>query len=478
MTLTADPADRTPAHTSKLDRAALQHRLDELAAKHHVVGASFALLDGDDVIEIATGVANMRSGLPSTPQTLFQIGSVTKVFTATLVMQLVEQGKLDLDAPIARALPELRLSRPELTQTVTIRHLLTHTSGIDGDHFADMGRGDDVLELYVASCAQLPQLYTPGKLCSYSNAGWSILGRVVEVATGMTWDSALAGLLLQPLQCASTVTLPEQAIVHPVAIGHLPGEGADMTAPRPSPVWSLPRSLGPAGQICATAADVLRFARMHLDGGRAADGTQILSATTVASMQVPHVELIDPILGDFWALGWFGSDWEGGRSIGHDGNTIGQAAFLRLLPDHHVAATLLTTGGLSRAMYEELFSEVLADRAGVSVWRTPAVPEVPASIDLNVCAGTYERYGFRYEIAAGDDGTLTLTPHPTIDNPLLALVMTPQLRMVPHHGLTFVCYPPILPAARSTGTFAGVEDGRAQWVHIGGRLARRVDAVS
>ncbi len=478
MTLTADPADRVPAAASRLDRAALQQRLEELAAQHHVVAASFALLDRDEVIEVATGVANLRTGLRATPSTVFQIGSVTKVYTATLVLQLVEQGRLDLDAPIARALPELRLIAPELTETITIRHLLTHTSGIDGDHFADMGRGDDVLELYVASCAQLPQLYTPGDMCSYCNAGWSILGRVVEVATGKTWDGALRENLLQPLGCEATVTLPEEAILHSVAIGHLPGEGADVTAPRPSPAWSLPRALGPAGQICATAADVLRFARMHLDAGRAVDGTQVLSAETVARMQQPHIELIDRMLGDFWALGWFGSDLDGGRTIGHDGNTIGQAAFMRLLPDHNVAAVLLTSGGLSRAMYEDLFSEVLADRAGVILRRTPAVPDVPASVDLNTFAGTYQRHGFRYEIVAGDDGTLTLTPAITVDNPLLALAMVPTMRMVPLEGSTFVCYPPVLPQARATATFVDIENGRAQWLHMGGRLARRVDPVS
>src|SRR5258707_14925499 len=117
MTPTADPADRAPAAASRLDRAALQQRLEELAAQHHVVAASFALLAGDEVIEVATGVANLRTGLRATPSTLFQIGSITKVYTATLVLQLVEQGRLDLDAPIARALPELRLIAPELTET-------------------------------------------------------------------------------------------------------------------------------------------------------------------------------------------------------------------------------------------------------------------------------------------------------------------------------------------------------------------------
>jgi CubicO group peptidase (beta-lactamase class C family) len=456
------------------DSAALQRRLDLLAAQHRVVGASFAVLHGDEVVEAATGIANLRSGMPATTDTLFQIGSITKVYTATLVMQLAERGIIDLDAPIARALPELRLSAPEMVETITPRHLLSHTSGIDGDHFGDYGRGDDAVARYVASCAQLPQLYAPGEMCSYSNAGWVILGRAVEVATGTTWDRALADNLLQPLHCDASVTLPEQAILHPVAIGHLPGEGGDISAPRPTPVWALPRSVSPAGHIVATARDVLRFARMHLQGGRAADGTRVLDAQTVLAMQQPQVELVDHTLGDFWALGWFGSRLDGTGTIGHDGATIGQGAFLRLLPDHNMAVVLLTSGGLARALYEDLFSEVFAERAGVTLRRIPPVPAVPAAVDLDAFAGTYERYGFRYDISDNGDGTLTLTPALTVDDPLLALALLPELRMVPQQGSTFVCYSPKLPAARSTGTFAAVENGRAQWLHIGGRAARRV----
>jgi CubicO group peptidase (beta-lactamase class C family) len=477
MTVTADRRSSNPKGASRWDEAALQARLDELAAEHHVVAASFGLLHGDEVIEVATGVANLRSGLRATPATLFQIGSITKVYTATLVLQLAERGLLDLDAPVARALPELRLSPPELTEVITVRQLLTHTSGIDGDHFADFGDGHEAIKRYVASCAQLPQLFPPGQMCSYCNAGWVILGRVVEVALGVTWDQALRERLLQPLHCDASFTRAEEAILHPVAIGHLAGEGADLTAPRPTPRWSLPQALGPAGHIVATAGDVLRFARMHLDGGRTGDGVQILDAHTVGAMQQPHVDLIDRMLGDHWALGWFGSQLEGGRSVGHDGGTIGQSAYLRLLPDHNLAAVLLTSGGLGRALYEDLFSEVFVDRAGVTLWRTPAIPESIRSVDLDVYAGTYERYGFRYDIVAGDDRTLTLTPTVTVDEPLLALALLPPMRMVPLENQTFVCSPPVMPQARSTATFAGIENGSAQWVHVGGRLARRVRAA-
>jgi len=474
MALTAGPSRNDAPARPAMDRDGLQLRLDQLAARHHVVAASFGVLDGDEVTVVATGTANLRSGLAATPETLFQIGSITKVYTATLLMQLVARGLLDLDAPIARALPELRLADPALTETITPRHLMSHTSGIDGDHFADSGRGDDTVQRYVAGCAALPQLFAPGTICSYSNAGWVILGRVIEVALGTTWDRALSENLLGPLGCERSVTLPEEAILHPVAIGHLPGEGGDLAAPRPTPLWSLSRGLGPAGSIVASADDVLRFARMHLDGGCAGDGTAVLDPELVRAMQQPQIELVDHMLGDHWALGWFGAGWDGARSVGHDGGTIGQSAYLRLHPDHGVAAVLLTSGGLGRALHEDMIGEVFAERAGVTLRRTPEVPAAPSDTDLEACAGTYERYGFRYQVSVAGDGTLTLDPTVTVDEPLLALAMLPTLRMVPLRGTTFVCHPAGVPEARSTGTFAQFENGRAQWLHIGGRAARRV----
>ncbi len=130
---------------------------------------------------------------------------------------------------------------------------------------------------------------------------------------------------------------------------------------------------------------------------------------------------------------------------------------------------------MGRALNEELMSEVLQDSAGVTVRRTPEVPQTPAPIDLDTFTGTYERYGFRYDITDNGDGTLTLTPTLTVDEPLLALALVPPMRLVPRDALSFVAYPPVLPQARLTATFAGVEDGRAQWLHTGGRAQRRVD---
>src|SRR5262249_43460005 len=139
---------------ARIDAAHWQRRLAELAERHGVTGASLGILrlhpgHDDERVEAVYGVLNKDTGVEATNDSLFQIGSISKVWTATIVMQLVDEGLIDLDAPIVNVLPELRLSDPDVTKQVTMRHLLTHTSGIDGDVFTDTGSGDDCLEKYV-----------------------------------------------------------------------------------------------------------------------------------------------------------------------------------------------------------------------------------------------------------------------------------------------------------------------------------------
>jgi CubicO group peptidase (beta-lactamase class C family) len=242
------------------------------------------------VTTAAAGVLNLDTNVAATEDSLFQIGSITKLYTAALVMQLVEEGTVDLDVPVITYLPELTLRDAEVARAVTLRHLLTHTSGISGDHFPDLGRGDDVVARYVESCAELGQIHPLGATMSYCNVGFVIAGRVVEQLTGQSWDDALASRLVAPLGVERTYTHPEDVLRFRSALGHMEREGSLQTVLQ----WGLPRSCGPAGLICATAADVVAFARMHLEGGRGPDGTQILSAESIAAMREPQVAMPDP----------------------------------------------------------------------------------------------------------------------------------------------------------------------------------------
>jgi CubicO group peptidase (beta-lactamase class C family) len=371
-----------------------QARLDELAAEHHVPGASLAVLHDGAIGEAATGVLNVQTGVETTPKSLFQIGSITKVYTATVVMQLVEEGRIELETPIVEALPELRLADPERAREVTIRHLLSHTSGIEGDHFEDTGRGDDVLARYVASCAKLGFSHPVGATMSYCNTGYVIAGRLIEVLCEATWDEALRARVLEPLGLAHTVTLPEEALRFRAAHGHEHDEGRP---PRLTSAWGLPRSSGPAGAICATAADTVAFARAHLEG----------RLPFAEAMREPQVEIPDRwTLGSHWGLGWILFDWDGRRVFGHDGATIGQAALLRVVPDAGVAIALLANGGNVRDLYADLFGELLAELCDLRMPDPLAPPAHRPHVDAARFAGRYERVGSRLDFEAGDDGSL------------------------------------------------------------------------
>ncbi|WP_327358229.1 serine hydrolase [Streptomyces sp. NBC_01304] len=447
------------------DTAHWQRRLAQLADRHRVPGAVLGISRGDETVLAAHGVLNKDTGVETTADSLFQIGSITKVWTATLVMQLVDEGLLDLDAPVADVLPGLELADAATAKQVTVRHLLTHTSGIDGDIFTDTGRGDDCLERYVDQLGRAAQNHPLGATFSYCNSGYVLLGRIVEKLTGLSWDRALQERLSKPLGLAHTTTLPEEALRFRAAMGHDAQGDAD---PRPVPAWGLPRSAGPAGLITASAADVLTFARMHLAGGQG-----VLSQSGTEAMTRREVDLPDAhTLGDSWGLGWIRFDWDGHRLIGHDGNTLGQSAFLRLLPDQDLAVVLLTNGGATHDLYLELFREIFADLAGVDMPPPLEPPAEPVEVDVERHLGHYERAGTRIDILAGAEGPRL---RQTVTGPLAHLMPEPvqEFDLVPVADGRFAVRPP---GTRSwiPVTFYGLPTGE-RYLHHGVRATPKVN---
>jgi len=441
----------TTATTSRLDADHWQQRLDALASRHGVVGASLAIrrLAGsgepgasDELVEVATGVLNKSTGDPVTTDSVFQIGSISKVWTTTLVMQLVDEGRLSLDTPIVEVLPELRLGDSDVAGKVTMRHLLTHSSGIDGDVFTDTGRGDDCLEKYVAALADVAQNHPLGATFSYCNSGFVLAGRVIEVLTGKTWDAVLRERIIEPLALGFTSTLPEEAVLHRVAVGHItPDPEQD---PEVVKTFLMPRPLGPAGLISATAADVTSFARMHLLGGVAPDGTQVLSGGSTDAMQAHELDLPDKhTLGDSWGLGWIRFDWNGERLYGHDGSTFGQNAYLKVLPSQGLSVALLTNGGHTTDLYRDLYQEVFSEVAGLDMpeqLSPPAQAPTPApETDRHI--GTYERSSVTTEVFEGDDG-LVLRIIPTGATAEASGATTEELALHPVEENLFVTQPP------------------------------------
>ena len=455
---------RRPISGDATDAAAWRERLVELMAAHRVPGATLGILHDGTVTATGAGVLSKGTGVEVTPDSLFQIGSITKVWTATLVMQLADEGRLDLDAPVADVLPGFRVGDPGVSRAVTTRHLLTHTSGIDGDVFTDCGRGDDCVEQYVAGLAGVGQNHPLGATWSYCNSGYVVAGRIVEQLTGVTWDAALRERLAVPLGLGRTVTLPEDALLHRTAVGHV---GEPHEDPAPTTTWLLPRSMGPAGLITASVEDVLAFARMHLDGGVAANGSRVLSGASCGAMTAREAELPDTYtLGDSWGLGWVRYGWDGERLLGHDGNTLGQSAFLRLLPSRDVAVALLTNGGNTRDLFEDLYREIFTAVAGVEMPRALKPPPSPPPVDPDRYVGRYERSGMTTEVYAADDA---LTLRATTTGPLA------ELRPEPVHEFPLVPIEPDLFVLRAPGettwtpvTFYSLDDG-TRYVHYGAR---------
>jgi CubicO group peptidase (beta-lactamase class C family) len=387
-------------------------------------------------------------------------------------MMLVDEGLLELDRPVAEVLPELRLADPDVTKQVTLRHLLTHTSGIDGDVFTDTGRGDDCLEKYVDVLGEAGQNHPLGATWSYCNSGYALLGRVIEKVTGQTWDQALRERLFTPLGLDHTVTLPEEALLFGAAVGHEEQDGELA----PAPAWQLPRSIGPAGLVTSTVRDVLGFARLHLTGGLGPDGTRLLSEESAAAMAAHQADLPDKIvLGDSWGLGWIRFGWGEYRLVGHDGNTIGQAGFLRVLPDPEtgggLAVALLTNGGHTRDLYEDLYRELFSELAGVELPERWGPPAEPVQVDLTPYVGCYERSSVRMEVEDTPDGPLLRT---TVLGPLAELVPDPEdsYPMVPVGPGLFAVKPPEAETWFPV-TFYELPTGE-RYVHFGVRATPRV----
>jgi CubicO group peptidase (beta-lactamase class C family) len=449
----------------------LQPRLAALIEEHEVPGAALGVLHDGEVTAVAAGVVNLRTGVEATPDTVFQIGSLTKTWTATVLMQLVDEGLVDVDASVRTYLPGFAVADPEVSNAVTLRHLLSHTSGIDGDHFEDFGRGDDCLERYVASCAALGQTHPFGATMSYCNTGFSILGRVIEVVTGKGWDEVMRERLFTPLGLTHTGTLPEDALLHRAAVGHLkPSPDASLEV---APAWMLPRSCGPMGLINSTVSEVLTFARLHLDVGKAADGTQVVSADGIAAMREPQVESPERhTLGTHWGLGVILFDWDGHLVYGHDGGTIGQSCRLRILPDAGVAICLLANGGDVQRVYQDLYSELAAEFAGIAMPRPLEAPAAPPDVDLDTLAGSYQRLSLRYDLAP-QDGQLVGTV--TVSGPLAALIPDPvsKLTMTPVDATTFLVYEEGSETP-APAVFYDFRDGVPTYLHSGARANPRV----
>jgi CubicO group peptidase (beta-lactamase class C family) len=288
------------------------------------------------------GVTSIENPLPVDQDTLYLLASVTKTFTATALMRLVADGRIELDAPVRRYVPELKLTDEHAAAEITVLNLLNHTSGLGWDLMIDTGEGDDALASFVAKLAELELIAPPGERASYSQAGYSLLGRIVEMITGLTYERAVASLVFEPLGLSHSLFAPEDVMTRRFAVGHNPGEDGTLSVAR---LWRGPRFRNPGAGIASSIADLLRWARFHLGGGRAESGERILPAEMLHRMKEPTVALQGSSLGDALGIGWFLRDVDGVRTVGHAGSANGQFAEFLTVPERGFAVAALSNAG-------------------------------------------------------------------------------------------------------------------------------------
>src|SRR5215208_4689516 len=341
--------------------------LDDLVrsqmAEQDVPGLAVGILADGEVQTWGYGVANIETGFPVLPDTLFQIGSITKVFTATAIMQLVDAGRLDLDAPVQRALPGFRLQDAAATETVTPRHMLAHTGGFFGDRFrrednTDYGLGDDALSKALAEFDTLRQYTPPGETWSYCNTGFQALGAILEAFDEKTVEQSLRERVLTPIGLERSFLFPHEAITYAAAAGHNKPPGKELRVARPYP---LVRAMNDAGGIIGTTGDLLRFAQFHMGEGAASE-ERVLGEDAVRAMLSIQTEAG---LTDYWGLGWSIDVVDGVRVAGHGGTTNGFRAKLTLVPERQVALAVLANSNGGRQLGRALEAWFLDRYAGL-----------------------------------------------------------------------------------------------------------------
>ncbi|UGT57120.1 serine hydrolase domain-containing protein [Nocardia asteroides] len=456
-----------------LDLSRSRARIAELLAEHGIPSAAIGVLRDGEIAEFATGVKDVETREPATTDTVYQIGSMTKTWTALAFLRFVDEGRADLDAPVQTYLPDFAVADSRTSAALTARHLLQHTHGIE-ETYGDPGADDDVYARMVAGMADARQVFPLGHTHGYSPAlGYAVLARIMEVLDGKPWDAVLRARLFDPMGLTSTNSRHEEVDQTRAATGHLlrsPGEGPFVT-----PIDHLPRAFGPGGNITSTIREVLGFAHVLLNEGVAPNGTQIVSAASLREMTASRVPVPDPyLIGPEWALGLVVCDWHGETVYATDGSTIGQNARLRLLPDSGTAIAVLINGSPRESFHRAAFTAILSD-LGTTTLPDPPTPNPTLRLDPHRYEGVYSGPEARYEVSA-DTEKLYLT---MVLDPMRAdLLQQPERLRYELQPITETHFlmPPIDPA-EDTGTIALYDftDGTARYLHTNARANPRLD---
>jgi CubicO group peptidase (beta-lactamase class C family) len=321
---------------------ALLDFVEATATELDIPGVAVAVWADGEEVHACDGVTSVDNPLPVDDDTLFILGSVTKTHTATALMRLVAGDQVELEAPVRRYVPELKLADERAGAEVTVLNLLNHTSGLDWGLIVDTGEGDEALAAYVAKLAELEQIAPAGARASYSQAGYNLAGRIVEKVTGLTFERAVASLVFEPLGLSHSFFARDDVMTRRFAVGHNRGDDGTLSIAR---LWRRARGDNPGGGLASSVADQIRFARFHLGDGRAESGARVLPAELLQRMKEPTTALRGSSLGDAIGIGSFLRDVEGVHTAGHGGSANGQFAELLTAPERDFAVVSLSNAG-------------------------------------------------------------------------------------------------------------------------------------
>ncbi len=436
-------------------------------------GVAVGVLTDDQEVYACYGVTSTDNPLPVDQDTLYELGSVTKTYTATALMRLVAAGQVELGGPVRKYVSELRLADERAAAEITVLNLLNHTSGLDWGVIVDTGEGDDALARYVAKMAELKQVAPPGTRASYSQAGYNLAGRIVEKVTGLTYERAVASLLLEPLGLSQSFFTDSEVMTRRFAVGHNPGEDGTLSVAR---LWRRWRANNPGGGLVSSVADQLRWARFHLGDGRAESGERLLPADVLHRIKEPTAELRGSTLGNALGIGWFLRDVGGVRTVGHGGSANGQFAELLTVPERSFAVVSLTNAGPNGIPFNQAVVRwALEHYLGVLDRDPEPLPYDPAL--ARELVGSYENDAMTLVIAAHETGMT------------LEVGIKPEIRAASEGGMP-PDYPPtaigLLPGVGDEyivtegglkgqrGFFTRDDSGAVVGVDLAGRLFSRV----
>jgi CubicO group peptidase (beta-lactamase class C family) len=342
-------------------------RIDAIAAlitakmaEYRVPGVGFGLLDNGQQTLRGFGVTSLDDPQPITPDTLFTIASISKTMTATAVMKLAEQGRVDLRAPVRTYLPAFRVQDEEASRSVSLWHLLTHTPGWEGQ-LATEDRGTETLAHFASvTMPTLPQLARPGEVWSYNNAGFALTGRVIEAVTGRSIHDALRELVFAPLGLSRTFTRMTDAITFRLSLGHRDRDGRAAVI-RP---WQTTSSTT-AGGVMTSVADLMQYARFHLGDGTTSGGLQYLSRARLDEMKAP--QLRKNSTADDMGVGWHLRPVGGVITAAHGGTLNGHCLLLQLVPSRQLAFAVLTNHQDGWRLVQDVEREILRRFTGTSL---------------------------------------------------------------------------------------------------------------